>query len=186
MDSELISLFRPGLAGWGINVKFIAVLTALCTFSGAAIAQGSPCQSIAKASDRLACYDKAAPPIALAKPAASKTPAAPAKLADLPDVDLFSARAMSSDLLAAEKRETGCQAQDPSAAAAEPRCAAPARAFQNTGGLPFSPLLPPCFADVRFRQRTRSKNGTYLCRPDAAPRIPSPPPLALRRSRRRS
>ncbi|MFZ2159896.1 MAG: hypothetical protein WAV72_27775 [Bradyrhizobium sp.] len=63
-------------------MKFIAVLTVLCTFSGAAIAQGSPCQSIAKASDRLACYDKAAPPIALAKPAASKTPAAPAKLAN--------------------------------------------------------------------------------------------------------
>jgi hypothetical protein len=50
-------------------------------FSGAAIAQSSPCQSIAKASDRLACYDKAAPPIALAKPAASRTPLAPAKLA---------------------------------------------------------------------------------------------------------
>ncbi|QWG21373.1 type VI secretion protein [Bradyrhizobium sediminis] len=81
IDFELISLLRPDLAGWGIDVKFIAVLTVLCTFSGAAIAQGSPCQSIAKASDRLACYDKAAPPIALAKPAASKTPAAPAKLA---------------------------------------------------------------------------------------------------------
>jgi hypothetical protein len=60
-------------------VKFIAVLAALCAFSGAAVAQGSPCQSIAKASDRLACYDKAAPPTAQAKPAAPRTAAAPGK-----------------------------------------------------------------------------------------------------------
>lgn len=60
-------------------MKLIAMLIVLCTFSGAAVAQGSPCQSIAKASDRLACYDKAAPPIAQARPAAPRTPAAPAK-----------------------------------------------------------------------------------------------------------
>lgn len=64
-------------------MKFIAILTVLCTFSGAAIAQSPQCQSIAKDSDRLACYDKASPPIARARPAAprtpTRTPAAPAK-----------------------------------------------------------------------------------------------------------
>ena len=55
------------------------MLTALCMFSGAAIAQTSQCQSIARNSDRLACYDKASPPIAMAKPTAPKAPAAPAK-----------------------------------------------------------------------------------------------------------
>ena len=55
------------------------MLTVLCTFSGAALAQSPQCQSIAKDSDRLACYDRASPPIAMAAPAASKTAAAPAK-----------------------------------------------------------------------------------------------------------
>ena len=44
-------------------------------------AQTTQCQSIPKASDRLACYDKATPPTALGKPAASKTQAAPDKSA---------------------------------------------------------------------------------------------------------
>lgn len=61
------------------TARFIAMLTALCMFSGAAVAQSTQCQSIASNSDRLACYDKASPPIALAKPAASRTPAAPAR-----------------------------------------------------------------------------------------------------------
>lgn len=81
-------------------MKFIAILTVLCTFSGAAIAQSPQCQSIAKDSDRLACYDKASPPIARARPAAPRTPAAPAK----PAVSQTSTEQQGQvvDLLAAE------------------------------------------------------------------------------------
>jgi hypothetical protein len=56
-------------------MKVIALLVALCTFSEIASAQTTTqCQSIPKASDRLACYDRAAPPTAADKPA--KAPAA--------------------------------------------------------------------------------------------------------------
>ena len=55
-------------------MKVIALLV-LCTFSDVAIAQTSQCQSIPKASDRLACYDKATPPTAVGKPAAPKAAA---------------------------------------------------------------------------------------------------------------
>ena len=69
-------------------MKIIALLALLCTFCEVALAQAPECQSIAKAGDRLACYDKAAPPKAVGKRAASKTsaaldkPAAPATAAD--------------------------------------------------------------------------------------------------------
>ena len=53
-------------------MRVIASLVLLCTLSGVATAQTTQCQSIPKASDRLACYDKAAPPTAAGKPAASK------------------------------------------------------------------------------------------------------------------
>jgi hypothetical protein len=43
-------------------MKFFALIAALCVVSQPVLAQTSTCQSIAKASDRLACYDKAAPP----------------------------------------------------------------------------------------------------------------------------
>ena len=55
-------------------MKKIVLLALLCT-SSEALAQTPQCQSIPKASDRLACYDRAAPPTAAAKPAASKTSA---------------------------------------------------------------------------------------------------------------
>jgi hypothetical protein len=58
----------------GVKMKKIVLLALLCT-SSEALAQTSQCQSIPKASDRLACYDKAAPPTAAAKPATSKTSA---------------------------------------------------------------------------------------------------------------
>lgn len=54
-------------------MRVIASLILLCTLFGVASAQTTQCQSIPKARDRLACYDKAAPPIAAGKPAASKT-----------------------------------------------------------------------------------------------------------------
>ena len=49
-------------------MKFISALAVFLTCSGAAVGQTTQCQSIPKASDRLACYDKAAPPIAALKP----------------------------------------------------------------------------------------------------------------------
>jgi hypothetical protein len=52
----------------------IALLFLFVTLSDVAIAQTSQCQSVTKASDRLACYDKAAPPTAVGKSASSKTP----------------------------------------------------------------------------------------------------------------
>ena len=57
-------------------MKVIALLVLLCTLSGVAIAQSAQCQSIPKASDRLACYDRVAPPTAMGKPSGSETPTA--------------------------------------------------------------------------------------------------------------
>jgi hypothetical protein len=54
-------------------MKAIALLVLLCTVSEVAIAQTTQCQSVTKASDRLACYDRAAPPKGVDKAAASKT-----------------------------------------------------------------------------------------------------------------
>jgi hypothetical protein len=47
--------------------------------SGVAITQITQCLPISKARDRLACYDRANPPIAASKSAISKTPTAPSK-----------------------------------------------------------------------------------------------------------
>ena len=56
-------------------MKTTMLLAAFCTFCAPAMAQTNECQSIPKATDRLACYDKVAPPANRAKPAAaSKTP----------------------------------------------------------------------------------------------------------------
>ena len=51
-------------------MKPVALLVALCAFCAPAIAQTTQCQSIPKASDRLACYDRATPPTSQGKPAA--------------------------------------------------------------------------------------------------------------------
>jgi hypothetical protein len=84
---------------WGTNMKVIALLFLLGTLSDVAIAQTSQCQSVPKASDRLACYDKATPPTAVGKPAATKTPAAPDKTAgSKPQTDQMTV----VDMLAAE------------------------------------------------------------------------------------
>lgn len=56
----------------GIEMKFLAVLIAMCAMSQAASAQPPVCKSIPDPVPRLACYDNAAPP-ATAKPAASAT-----------------------------------------------------------------------------------------------------------------
>jgi hypothetical protein len=66
-------------------MKPVALLVALCTLCGPAIAQNDECRSIQKASNRLACYDKAASPAARVKPSvASPAPAAqPGQAVDL-------------------------------------------------------------------------------------------------------
>ena len=56
-------------------MRLIAALVLIFAFHGQVIAQTTQCQSIQKPSDRLACYDKAAPP------AAAKTPPAGSKTA---------------------------------------------------------------------------------------------------------
>ncbi|MDB5610915.1 MAG: hypothetical protein JWP25_7815 [Bradyrhizobium sp.] len=53
-----------------VEMKFFAVLVAICALSQAAIAQPSECKSIPDTGARLACYDKAAPPVA--SPAAAR------------------------------------------------------------------------------------------------------------------
>jgi hypothetical protein len=66
-------------------MKAVALVVALCTFCGPAFAQANECQSIQRASDRLACYDKAAAAAVRVKPAvASPAPATqPGQTGDL-------------------------------------------------------------------------------------------------------
>jgi hypothetical protein len=66
-------------------MKSVALLVALFALCGPAIAQTADCQSVPKASDRLACYDKAASQARQVTPAAaSAVPAAqPAQATDL-------------------------------------------------------------------------------------------------------
>lgn len=58
-------------------MKSVALLIALCLACGPALAQTNPCQSIARASDRLACYDRIAPPTSRSKPAAASPASSP-------------------------------------------------------------------------------------------------------------
>lgn len=60
-------------------MKSIALLFALCLSCGPALAQTNECQSIAKASERLACYDRIAPPASRSKskPAAASPASSP-------------------------------------------------------------------------------------------------------------
>ena len=60
-------------------MKRVALLIAFLGSSGPAVAQSSECQSVAKASDRLACYDRAMPPPGSRGKAATVTPASSAK-----------------------------------------------------------------------------------------------------------
>jgi hypothetical protein len=66
-------------------MKSVALLVALFALCEPAIAQTTECQSVPKASDRLACYDKAASQARRVKPAAaSPAPAAqPGQTTDL-------------------------------------------------------------------------------------------------------
>ena len=58
-------------------MRLFAVLVAFCALCQPAIAQTPECKSISNAGARLACYDKAAPPVAssaTAKPALRTAP----------------------------------------------------------------------------------------------------------------
>jgi hypothetical protein len=66
-------------------MKFAALLIALCTIPAIAGAQTADCRSIANSTERLACYDKATPQAAQARPAAPK-PASADQLAPLGDM----------------------------------------------------------------------------------------------------
>jgi hypothetical protein len=80
-------------------MKTIAVLALFCAFSDLAFAQAPECKYIPKASDRLACYDRAAPPTAVAKPTASQTPTPAAKPAGATD------QGQAVDMLADENKK---------------------------------------------------------------------------------
>jgi hypothetical protein len=60
----------------GIEMR-ATLLVLLCTFSGAALAQSTDCTSIPNASERLACYGKAAPPATKSKANPPTNAAAP-------------------------------------------------------------------------------------------------------------
>jgi hypothetical protein len=60
-------------------MRIVALLAFYFLFSEVALSQTPECRSIPKASDRLACYDRAAPPQAVGKSSASKNVAAPDK-----------------------------------------------------------------------------------------------------------
>jgi hypothetical protein len=55
-------------------MRLFAVLAVMCAFCQAALAQTPECRSISDANGRLACYDKAAPPLA-SKPSPQTAPA---------------------------------------------------------------------------------------------------------------
>ena len=58
-------------------MKLIALVIALCALCQTASAQAPECRSIANATARLACYDKAAPPVASSAAAAPALRAVP-------------------------------------------------------------------------------------------------------------
>jgi hypothetical protein len=58
-------------------MKFLLLTASIFVGCQGAVAQTSECSTVPKASDRLACYDRAMPPTAEKKPAASKTSATP-------------------------------------------------------------------------------------------------------------
>jgi hypothetical protein len=65
------------LAKEGIEMRLFAALVAICALSQTAIAQTPECKSISDARARLACHDKAAPPVAAAAKPAPKTAPSP-------------------------------------------------------------------------------------------------------------
>ena len=81
-------------------MRVIALLCLFGMLSDVAIAQTSQCQSVPKASDRLACYDRAAQPTAAGNPTAPKNPTGQDKAAG-PKAPT-NAQGNAVDMLAAE------------------------------------------------------------------------------------
>jgi hypothetical protein len=68
-------------------MRLFTLLLAMCAFCQIAMAQTRDCKSISDPSGRLACYDKAAPPVASKSP----PPTAPASKVEGTYVDSISA-----------------------------------------------------------------------------------------------
>jgi hypothetical protein len=90
-------------------MRRFALFVALCTLSQPAIAQTPNCRSIAAPAARLACYDRAAPPIASPEKSATVKPAptAPARTraSGVNSVDSISAE----DALVSERLKNICR-----------------------------------------------------------------------------
>lgn len=63
-------------------MRLLAVLVAICALSQSASAQTQDCKSISNTGARLACYDKAAPPVASSASAKSTLRATPVEKVD--------------------------------------------------------------------------------------------------------
>ena len=93
LDNPLAGVTLKADLAEGEKVRLIAALILIFAFHGQGIAQTVECQSIPKASDRLACYDRATPPTGV-----RKAPAVAGKTAAGPPAD----QAQAVDMLAAE------------------------------------------------------------------------------------
>ena len=76
-------------------MKPVALLIMFCGLCGPAAAQTSECQSVPKASDRLACYDRLMPPTGKSKSSAMSSGKAS-------DASSSSSQGQSGDMLADE------------------------------------------------------------------------------------
>ena len=61
-------------------MKFLAVLVAICGLCQTAQAQSPDCKSISNTAERLACYDKASPPVAASAAAKPQRAIPPSKV----------------------------------------------------------------------------------------------------------
>jgi len=68
--------YRGGSASGEEPMKLTPLAVLLLSVGQGMVAQASECSAVSKSSDRLACYDRAAPPIA-AKPVKPKLPVSP-------------------------------------------------------------------------------------------------------------
>jgi hypothetical protein len=76
-------------------MKPVVTLILLCVLCGPAAAQTSECQSVPKASDRLACYDRLMPPT-------NRSKSSSAAAAKSSDAATSAPQAQSGDMLANE------------------------------------------------------------------------------------
>ena len=72
-------------------MKLIVALVSSFALCGGATAQTTPCQTIPKAADRLACYDRVTPPMAAPSAATSKGAAKSSSAEQAQKVDMLAA-----------------------------------------------------------------------------------------------